>query len=228
MCVASLIVQYFYIFCSQTERVIAVYFSDEERSEYEEMETKACRFYADFKKTRGHEITKHYLRLLQKLTPMRIACSGGHVPLEDEAAVDLATGEDPLDTTDENLDGKTKKSRKHVKFSDFAFSSKFHALLRELKRIRETDPSGKQLLIVAFHGASCPDSLNVFSFLIQTGKSLVFSQYTTTLNYLQIELSKNNFQFRTLSGDMTMKQRAKALLDFQNDPPTTVFLLSMR
>ena len=27
---------------------------------------------------------------------------------------------------------------------------------------------------------------------------------------------------------MSMKQRAKALNDFQNDPPTTVFLLSMR
>ena len=31
-----------------------------------------------------------------------------------------------------------------------------------------------------------------------------------------------------LAGFMTQTQRAKALRDFQNDPPTTVFLLSVR
>ena len=71
----------------------------------------------------------------------------------------------------------------------------------ELERIRDEDPSSK---------------------------SLVFSQYTSTLNWLKEELPKHGFQFRTLSGKMSMKQRAKALHDLQQDPPTTVFLLSMR
>lgn len=61
-----------------------------------------------------------------------------------------------------------------------------------------------------------------------TAKSLVFSQFASTLKYLQQELPKHGFEYRTLSGDMTMKKRAKALSDFQNDPPTTIFLLSMR
>ena len=61
-----------------------------------------------------------------------------------------------------------------------------------------------------------------------SSKSLVFSQYTSTLEWLQKELPNHGFQFRTLSGDMTMKKRAKALHDFQSDPPTTIFLLSMR
>jgi superfamily II DNA/RNA helicase len=56
----------------------------------------------------------------------------------------------------------------------------------------------------------------------------VFSQFTSTLKWLQEELPKHGFQYRTLSGDMPMKKRAKALSDFQNDPPTTIFLLSMR
>jgi superfamily II DNA or RNA helicase len=56
----------------------------------------------------------------------------------------------------------------------------------------------------------------------------VFSQFTSTLQWLKEELPKHGFQFRTLSGDMPMKKRAKALSDFQNDPPTTIFLLSMR
>jgi len=42
------------------------------------------------------------------------------------------------------------------------------------------------------------------------------------------ELPNHGFQFRTLSGSMPMKARAKALRDFQQDPPTTIFLLSMR
>ena len=61
-----------------------------------------------------------------------------------------------------------------------------------------------------------------------TGKSLVFSQFDSSLQWLQEELPKHGFQYRTLKGDMTMKQRAKALYDFQSDPPTTIFLLSTR
>jgi superfamily II DNA or RNA helicase len=56
----------------------------------------------------------------------------------------------------------------------------------------------------------------------------VFSQFTSTLQWLKDELPNHGFQFRTLSGDMSMKNRAKALSQFQNDPPTTIFLLSMR
>jgi superfamily II DNA or RNA helicase len=56
----------------------------------------------------------------------------------------------------------------------------------------------------------------------------VFSQFTSTLQWLKEELPNHGFQFRTLSGDMSMTKRTKALSDFQNDPPTTIFLLSMR
>jgi SNF2 family DNA or RNA helicase len=83
--------------------------------------------------------------------------------------------------------------------------------------------------------ASCPlSSIRLISFFslillsLIAAKSLVFSQYTSTLKWLQEELPKHGFQFRTLSGDMSMKKRAKALHDFQSDPPTTIFLLSMR
>jgi len=57
---------------------------------------------------------------------------------------------------------------------------------------------------------------------------LVFSQFSSTLQWMKQELPKHGFQFRSLSGNMSMAQRAKALRDFQQDPPTTVFLLSMR
>jgi hypothetical protein len=51
-------------------------------------------------------------------------------------------------------------------------------------------------------------------------KSLVFSQYKSTLKWLQQELPRHGYQFRTLSGDMSVAKRSKALRDFQNDPPT--------
>jgi superfamily II DNA or RNA helicase len=72
-----------------------------------------------------------------------------------------------------------------------------------------------------------PNSFLASSFAI-SAKSLVFSQFTSTLQWLKEELPNHGFQFRTLSGDMSMKKRAKALSEFQNDPPTTIFLLSMR
>ena len=81
------------------------------------------------------------------------------------------------------------------------FKSKFKRLLSELKKIRDNEPNAK---------------------------SLIFSQFKSTLDYLKEELPKHGFQFRTLEGSMTMTNRAKALRQFQNDPPTTIFLLSMR
>jgi SNF2 family DNA or RNA helicase len=79
-------------------------------------------------------------------------------------------------------------------------TAKFNVLIRELKRARDNDP---------------------------TSKSLVFSQYNSTLNWLKQEVPKHGFEFQTLSGSMSMEQRAKALHDFQTDPTTTIFLFSM-
>jgi len=130
---------------------------------------------------------------------LRVACSGGKYPLEEEKR---SIDEDDDDTDmEDDVDQKKKKVPSAKLYSEFAFTSKFRVLLEKLETIRDTDASSK---------------------------SLVFSQYNSTLNYLQTELPKHGFQFRTLQGSMSMKQRAKALKDFQSDPPTTVFLLSMR
>lgn len=59
-------------------------------------------------------------------------------------------------------------------------------------------------------------------------KVLIFSQFQSTLDFLKVILKQAGFEYRTLLGSMTRSQRTKALDDFQNDPPTTVFLLSTR
>ena len=79
--------------------------------------------------------------------------------------------------------------------------SKVKALIKKLKEIKDEDA---------------------------TAKSLVFSHFQATIDWLKSRLSQAGFSYRTLSGDMSLSQRAKALQEFQNDPPTTVFLLSIR
>ena len=115
--------------------------------------------------------------------------------------------ESPKQGTDEkNKDDippkKTKTNKKKdLKASDIHFSSKFERLKKELTRIR--DEGSNQ-------------------------KTLVFSQFTSTLQWMKQELPKHGFQFRTLEGSMSMQNRADALKQFQSDPSITIFLLSMR
>ena len=79
--------------------------------------------------------------------------------------------------------------------------SKLQALVAELRKMRDEDESNK---------------------------ALIFSQFNSTLTWLQERLPEEGFGFRTISGSMPLKQRDKAIQAFQKDPPTTVFLLSMR
>mmetsp|Transcript_11568 Transcript_11568/g.16296 ORF Transcript_11568/g.16296 Transcript_11568/m.16296 type:complete len:423 (+) Transcript_11568:1-1269(+) len=186
----------------KVERIVNVSFSKEEEKEYKRLERDAITFYESFKQREGHQLSKHYLVLYQKLTPLRIACSGGGIPEETEKE----RKKKDFDVDDgESQDGESgnddSKSKKKIKISDVVFNSKLSVLVKELQRIRDEEPHAK---------------------------SLIFSQFASTLKFLQSELPKHGFDFRTLSGDMSMKKRAKALHDFQTDPPTTIFLLSMR
>jgi SWI/SNF-related matrix-associated actin-dependent regulator of chromatin subfamily A3 len=61
-----------------------------------------------------------------------------------------------------------------------------------------------------------------------SNKALVFTQYNDTLEFVQQRLQQNGFTCRSISGKMPMKQRAAAIKAFQSDPPTTVFVLSVR
>jgi SNF2 family DNA or RNA helicase len=79
--------------------------------------------------------------------------------------------------------------------------SKLRVLVKELRAMRAASPANK---------------------------ALIFSQFTSTLKWLQQKLPDEGFGFRTVSGSMPLNQRAAAIAAFQKDPPTTVFLLSMR
>jgi len=240
----------------KTERSISIAFSHQERLKYNEIERNSQEDYKMIKRDNKDLLSKHYLAIMQKLTPLRVACSGGATAEEAEkvnfakaykmkldndieCSICLQYFEDPVCTTCKPIphifcrdcitgainrhgsnDGPCPVCRAPVKVSTlkrvlmsstaakeknnegtFLFRSKYLGLVTELEKIRDTEPNSK---------------------------SLVFSQFTSTLKWMQEELPKRGFSFRTLSGDMSMPKRAQALREFQSDPPTTVFLLSMR
>ena len=57
---------------------------------------------------------------------------------------------------------------------------------------------------------------------------LTVNPCSTTLDWLKLRLTEEGFGYRFISGSMPLSQRTKAIEAFQKDPPTTVFLLSMR
>lgn len=239
----------------KVERSVTIAFSSDERAEYLKLEQAAQKFYEELKKTSRHELSKNYLKMFSALTPLRIAAAGGQIqeekPKNDKTAYKMTAGEstecsiclehfhDPVATQckpvphvfcrecvegvigcADDESGPCPMCRKDVNISKlrhavlpetqqngckstggFVFKSKFQRLVKELIKIRDEEPAAK---------------------------SLVFSQFQSTLKWMQKELPRHGFEFRTLSGNMPMSQRSKALRDFQNDPPTTIFLLSMR
>ena len=76
------------------------------------MESVARQFYENLVKS-GKDIGKNYLKVTSQLVPLRVACAGGRVPLDN------TSGTEP---DDEAPDGDVPKKRKKVqKFSDFVF-----------------------------------------------------------------------------------------------------------
>lgn len=78
-------------------------------------------------------------------------------------------------------------------------SSKVAALMRELETLRKT-------------GA----------------KSIVFSQWTSFLDLLQIPLSRQNFKYVRLDGTLSQAQREKVIKEFGSNPKILVMLISLK
>jgi SNF2 family DNA or RNA helicase len=127
----------------KTERMVEIDFHPPERQLYLSLENEAKSFYQCFKAERQGCVSAHYLMLTQKLNQSRIACSGGHYPLEDEDK----TKEDThvIDEEDNNLSDvktKTMKTQKAGrKYAAFAFQSKFDTLINELQTTKDKDPT---------------------------------------------------------------------------------------
>lgn len=91
-------------------------------------------------------MSNHYLKLIQWLVPLRVACSGGRIPLIDDDKDDVGSELDQeglFHDDNESVRPKKKKASKVQVFSDFSFKSKVSVLMEELKKIRDTEPDCK-------------------------------------------------------------------------------------
>ncbi|WOK98893.1 helicase-like transcription factor CHR28 [Canna indica] len=59
-------------------------------------------------------------------------------------------------------------------------------------------------------------------------KVIVFSQWTSMLDLLEISISKHCIQYRRLDGTMSLLSRDKAVKDFNTDAEVTVMLMSLK
>merc|ERR1712176_1291853 len=59
-------------------------------------------------------------------------------------------------------------------------------------------------------------------------KALIFTSFSKSLQWICSELKKNGFEYRTLTGSMSMNKRKKQLDEFSNNPNVDVFVLTVR
>ena len=104
------------------------------------MENTARAYYETFLLS-GGEIGRAYLKLTQKLTPLRVACAGGRIPLDDNSGA----GNNEEDDGSGDDDEPKKRKKKVQAFSDFSFTSKLNTLIKELQDIRAKDKMGEFL-----------------------------------------------------------------------------------
>ncbi len=106
-------------------------FKGEEATIYENLEKEVIESYQAFREKNRKHLSRHYLKLIQMLVPLRVACAGGHIPL-------TADGDDEEDDVP-----VTEKKKKKQVFSEFSFKRKLNFLIRELKKIRDNEPGCK-------------------------------------------------------------------------------------
>eukprot|EP01083_Nonionella_stella_P117644 350837_1 len=110
------------------------------------------------------------------------------------------------DDTDQNNKNHNQKEEKGDDDEDdeedkIRFDSKLKVLVSELNKIRETKPNDKVL---------------------------IFTSFSKSLDWMCSELQKNGFEYRTLTGSMSMNKRKKQLAQFGDNPNVKVFVLTVR
>jgi len=84
---------------------------------------------------------------------------------------------------------------------EWKHSAKTRTLVDELLKMRARDPASK---------------------------AIIFSQWTTMLDLVEIPLGRHGFKWVRLDGSFSQKQREKVLKSFASDVKTTVFLISLK
>jgi len=84
-------------------------------------------------KNSASKIGSSFLTIQQSLTPLRVACAGGHIPVGKEQ-------DEPDNIQDEEV---AKKKRPVAVYSKYANTSKLKLLLKHLELVRSKDATCK-------------------------------------------------------------------------------------
>ncbi|KAF4663677.1 hypothetical protein FOL47_005594 [Perkinsus chesapeaki] len=100
------------------------------------------------------------------------------------------------------IGGSSKRSiLNRIKADEFESSAKIDALLDEVRKMKEQDP---------------------------TAKGLVFSQFSRMLELVNFKLRREGISCLVLHGGIPMTQRSNILLSFRQDPEFTLLLISLK
>ncbi|CAL9090980.1 unnamed protein product [Musa textilis] len=110
-------------------------------------------------------------------------------------------------------------------------SSKIRAALDILKSI--SCPSSEVHKVMICGSKSDANASDHISTLLNSNsdmpaKAIVFSQWTSMLDLLELSLNECLIQYRRLDGTMSLMLRDKAVKDFNTDPEVTVMLMSLK
>jgi SNF2 family DNA or RNA helicase len=61
-----------------------------------------------------------------------------------------------------------------------------------------------------------------------TEKTLIFSQFTSLLDLVEVPLAQNRFRYQRYDGSMTMQARSEAVEAFMEDPEENIMLVSLK
>ncbi|KNE56052.1 hypothetical protein AMAG_01895 [Allomyces macrogynus ATCC 38327] len=127
------------------------------------------------------------------------ACPQCQAPLEENQVYDL-----PQDTEGDEVAVVEREmaapGHMHFTTTDFLSSSKIDALMTFLETARTRD---------------------------STTKSVIFSQWTSMMDLIEVPLRQRGFQFVRLDGTLTRRDRDEAIDQFQSDNTISVFLISL-
>jgi SNF2 family DNA or RNA helicase len=178
--------------------------SNDEASAYAEMERQSKERYLALRgqdeRVALHHVSSATLEVTESmLRPLRQVCSGGPMVMLKKRPTTFSSSSSAAAAGAGAAEDLDDDDDN--KSSAVVMETKLHALIGWLQKVKSSDP---------------------------TSKCLVFTQFKQSMTWLSSELPKRGFEFRTLDGTMSQKAREEALLAFQDDPPTTVFLLSVR
>ena len=160
--------------------------------------------------------------------------AGSDIPAAEEAEPESDSDNDS-DSDDSiskfivNDEGETSKSQSRGKAP-----KKQHKSLAELKKEGQRNLKAKKKYMRRLEktyepSAKIAKTIEILDQIQNTGeKTIIFSQFTSLLDLLEIPISQKGWGYRRYDGSMKPVDRNEAVMDFSHNPGTKIMLVSLK